>query len=42
MNGGKQMINKHEVGKMNYLKSQQAESLETVHTHTHTLCLPNK
>ncbi len=34
------MINKHEVGKMKYLKLQHAESLETVHTYT--LCLPNR
>ncbi len=38
------MKNKHEVGKIKYLKSVHTETLETVHTHTHThtLCLPNR
>ena len=30
--GGEQMINKHEVGEMNYLKLLHVESLEAVHT----------
>ena len=36
------MKNKHEVGKIKYLKTLYAQTLETVHTHTHTLCLPNR
>ena len=31
------MTNKHEVGKIKDLKMIHSESLETVHTHTHTL-----
>ena len=31
------MINKHEVERTKYSKMPHAESLATVHTHTHTL-----
>ena len=40
--GGKQMTNKHNVEKIKYLKILQAETLETVHTHTHQTVVQNK
>ena len=40
--GGAQMKNKHGIEEMKHLKILHAGTLETVHTHTHTLCLPNK